>query len=154
MRTGQDTPAISNFDELLKNPARLTFEGKFLGKDGVSGTHTIGVLYDQKSKTLFCLDSLSNLCKKVKKYQNILKTHIFNSPNGEIKKIIFSNKPQQNWNEYTCNNWTIANLEALQKYLKSGAQIHDTKELNAILPDDINFILSEQYKYVLKNHQC
>lgn len=139
------------FDELLKSPARLTFEGIFFGQNGTSGTHTIGILYDQKSKTLFCLDSLSNLCKKVKEYQYILKTQIFNSPNGEIKKIIFSNKPQQNWNEYTCNNWTIANLEALQKHLKTGAKINNTNELNAVLPDDINFILDEQYKYVLKN---
>jgi len=139
------------FNELLKNPARLTFDGKFFGENGTASSHTIGILYEPKSKTLFCLDSLSNLCKQVKKYQNILKNKIFNSPNGEIKKIIFSNKPQQNWNEYTCNNWTIANLEALQKTLKSGKQINSTKKLNSVLPDDINSILDEQHNYVLKN---
>ena len=108
-------------------------------------------VYEPKTKTLFCLDSLSNLCKQVKKYQEILMNKIFNSPNGEIKKIIFSNKPQQYVNEYTCNNWTIANIEALKMALKQGKNIDSTEKLNEVLPDDINEILSKQYKYVLKN---
>ena len=74
-------------------------------------------MYEPKTKTLFCLDSLSNLCKQVKEYQDILKNQIFNSPNVEIKKIIFSNKYQQCTDEYTCNNWALANIEALQKPL-------------------------------------
>ncbi len=143
------------FDELLLKPARLTFDGNFFGKNGKSDSHTIGILYEPKSKTLFCLDSLSNLCKQVREYQEILKNQIFNSPNGEIKKIIFSNKHQQNMDEYTCNNWTIANLEALQKALKMGKKINSTEDLNKILPDNINIILQEQYEYMLKNsYQC
>lgn len=139
------------FDELLSNPARLTFNGVFFGEGGEASSHTIGILYEPKSKTLFCLDSLSNLCKKVKAYQEILKNQIFNSPNGEIKKIIFSNKPQQNVKEYTCNNWAIANIEALQRAIKAGKKIDSTEKLNEILPSDINSILREQYEYLIKN---
>jgi len=139
------------FTELLTKPARLTFDGKFFGENGAENSHTIGILYEPKSKTLFCLDSLSNLCKQVKEYQKILKNQIFNSPNGEIKKIIFSNKPQQSVNEYTCNNWTIANIEALKKALEEGMRIDCTEKLNNILPNDINTILKEQYHYVLRN---
>lgn len=138
------------FEELLNKPARLTFDSKFFGESGFMDSHTIGILFEPKTKTLFCLDSLSNFCKQVKEYQKILKKHIFNCPNCEIKKIIFSNKHQQNMNEYTCNNWTIANIEALQQALKSGKRITNTKELNAILPDDINKILQEQYDYLLQ----
>ncbi len=139
------------FDELYTNPARLTFDGNFFGENGDASSHTIGVLYEPHSKILYCLDSLSNSHKQVQKYQNILKNMVFNSPNGEIRRIIFSNKPQQNLNEYTCNNWAIANIEALQKALKSGKNIDSTSALNDILPDDINAVLREQYEYVLRN---
>ena len=129
----------------------MTFDGKLFGQNGEEGSHTIGILFDKESKTLFCLDSLSNFCKQVKNYQETLKNHIFNSPNGEIKKIIFSNKHQQNLDEYTCNNWTIANIETLQKALKDGKKIYTTKDLNDVLPNNINSILNEQYKYLLNN---
>ena len=94
---------------------------------------------------------MPNFIKEVKKYQNILKQYIFKSPNKEIKKIIFSNKHQQNPNEYTCNNWTIANIEALQHALQEGKTIINTQQLNAVLPDNINKILQEQHNYVLAN---
>lgn len=139
------------FDELLKKPARLTFDGKFFGKNGEAGSHTIGILYEPETKTLFCLDSLSNECKQVQEYQEVLKNQIFNSPNGEIERIIFSNKHQQDFDEYTCNNWAIANIEALQKALRAGKHIDNTAELNEILPDNIDSILQEQYEYVLRN---
>ena len=139
------------FDQLLEKPARMTFDGKLFGQNGEEGSHTIGILFDKESKTLFCLDSLSNFCKQVKVYQEILKNRIFNSPNGEIKKIIFSNKHQQNPDEYTCNNWTIANIETLQKALKDGKKIYTTKDLNDVLPNNINSILNEQYRYLLNN---
>ena len=139
------------FEQLLDRPARLTFDGKFFGNDGIENSHTIGVLYDKKTKILFCLDSLPNFIKEVKNYQNILKHYIFKSPNNEIKKIIFSNKHQQNFNEYTCNNWAIANIEALQRALEEGKPINNTQQLNAVLPDNINKILLEQHHYVLLN---
>ena len=139
------------FDELLNKPARLTFDGKFFGKNGNADSHTIGILYEPETKTLFCLDSLSNECKQVQEYQDILKNQIFDSPNGEIERIIFSNKHQQDFDEYTCNNWAIANIEALQKALKAGTHINNTAELNSVLPDDISSVLQEQYEYVLRN---
>ena len=139
------------FEQLFERPARLTFDGKFFGDDGIEDSHTIGILYDKKSKILFCLDSLPNFIKEVKKYQNILKSYIFKSPNNEIKKIIFSNKHQQNFDEYTCNNWAIANIEALQRALNEGKTINNTQQLNAVLPDNINKILQEQRNYVLAN---
>ena len=54
-------------------------------------------------------------------------------------------------NEFTCNNWTMANLEALQKALKEGKTIDSVEKLNEVLPDNINTILQEQYEYVLRN---
>lgn len=140
------------FDTLLTNPARMTFNGKFFGNDSSEDSHTIGILFDTKTKTLFCLDSLSNLCKQVHIYQEILKTHLFNAPNNEIKRIIFSNKNQQNMNEYTCNNWAIANIEALRKALGEGKDIDSPEKLNEILPNDINAILQDQYEYVIKHN--
>ncbi len=138
------------FEELIEHPARLTFDGDFFGINGKADSHTIGIMYEPKTKTLFCLDSLSNLCKQVKEYQDILINQIFNSPNGEIKKIIFSNKYQQGTDEYTCNNWALANIEALQKALRAGKDIDNTEKLNAVLPEDINEILKKQYEYLLK----
>ena len=38
------------FDELISKPARLTFNGKFFGNNGVPDSHTIGILYEQKTK--------------------------------------------------------------------------------------------------------
>ena len=140
------------FDELCKKPARLTFYGKFFGQYKREGTHTIGLVYMPETKTLVCLDSLPNSIDGVKKYQDILSKQIFNSPNGEIQNIIFSNKPQQTLNEYTCNNWTISNLETVQKALKEGKNINNTDDVNMLLEDDINKILKEQYEYVLKNN--
>jgi len=142
------------FNELLTKPARLTFNSILFGDGGNAGSHTIGILYEPKSKTLFCMDSLSNRSMQVKMYQDILRKQIFNSPNGEIKKIIFSNKPQQNLQEFTCNNWTIANIEALQKAISDGKNIDTPEKLNDILPNNINAILQEQYEYVLKNSKC
>ena len=32
------------FEQLFEKPARLTFDGKFFGKDGIESSHTIGIL--------------------------------------------------------------------------------------------------------------
>ena len=40
----------------------------------------------------------------------------------------------------------------LQKALKEGKNIDSTEQLNAVLPDDINVILQEQYEYMLRNN--
>ena len=139
------------FEGLYDKPARMTFYSKCFGKNGEEGTHTIGILYHPKTKTLYCLDSIPNTFKEVKEYQEALKRYVFDSPSGEIKNIIFSNKPQQNFNEYTCNNWTLANIEALQKALKEGKKIDSVEKLNEVLPDNINEILEEQYRAVIKS---
>lgn len=139
------------FGNLYAKPARMTFSGKVFGKNGEEGLHTIGLLYHPKSRTLYVLDSLPNSFKEVKEYQNILKYRIFEPMQDERIDIIFSNKAQQNMNEYTCNNWALANIEALQKALKEGKTIDSVEKLNEVLPDDINKILKEQQEYVCKN---
>ena len=140
------------FKYLYDKPARMTFSGKVFGKNGKEGFHTIGVLFHPESKTLYVLDSLPNSVKEVEEYQNILKDKVFNNlVHNKIEKIIFSSKPQQNLNEYTCNNWTFANIEALQKALKEGRTIDSVEKLNEVLPDDINKILSAQREFVLSN---
>ena len=135
----------NQISELYKKPARMTFYGDFFGHDG---RHTIGLVFNNKTKTLYCLDSLSNTLPEVQEYQEILAKKVFNSPNGEIKRIIFSNKNQQNLKEYTCNNWALANVEAVQRALQEGESIETVEQLNSVLPSDINKILREQMLFV------
>ena len=140
------------FERLHTSPARMTFSSKLFGKNGEEGFHTIGIVFHPESKTLYILDSLPNSIKEVSEYQDILKSRIFvPMPQREVNNIIFSNKPQQNMNEYTCNNWTFANIEALLKALKEGKTIDSVEKLNEVLPDDINKILSAQREFVLSN---
>lgn len=140
------------FEYLYSRPARMTFVSKLFGKNGEKGFHTIGVVFHPESKTLYILDSLPNSIKEVREYQDILMRRIFAPmPQREINNIIISSKPQQNMNEYTCNNWTFANIEALQKALKDGKTIDSVEKLNEVLPDDINKILSAQREFVLNN---
>lgn len=140
------------FERLYTSPARMTFSSKLFGKNGEEGFHTIGVVFHPESKTLYILDSLPNSIKEVSEYQDILMRRIFAPmPQREINNIIISSKPQQNMNEYTCNNWTFANIEALQKALKEGKTIDSVEKLNEVLPDDINKILSAQREFVLSN---
>lgn len=139
------------FADLYDKPARITFYGKVFGQNGEEGAHTIGILYYPASKTLYVLDSLPNSFREVKEYQNILRKRIFEPMQDECKNIIFSNKAQQNLNEYSCNNWALANIEALQKALKEGKTIDSVEKLNEVLPDDINKILEEQYEYIGKS---
>lgn len=62
---------------------------------------------------------------------------------------MFSNKPQQTLEEYTCNNWTHANLDAVIEYLKNGKDKELTPEvLDKILPKDINAVLKQQFLYI------
>jgi len=140
-----------------KGAARFTFAGNFFG-NGVyknDGVHTIGLVVDKQTKTLFVLDSLPESVPAVSDYRKKLKNFLF-VPNNydhplKFDKIIFSTRPQQNLDEYCCNNWTHANIEAVQKELKSGRKITSQEELNAILPDNINKILDEQRNYLLRN---
>jgi hypothetical protein len=53
--------------------------------------------------------------------------------------------------EYTCNNWTHANLDAVMNYIKSSPEKDLTPEvLDKILPEDINKILDNQYIYTFR----
>lgn len=134
---------------LYSKPARMTFYSKVFGENGKEGAHTIGLLYRPESKILYVLDSLPNSFKEIKKYQDIIK-EIFKPWQNRGINILFSNKAQQNMNEYICNNWALANIEALQKALREGKTIDSVEKLNEVLPDDINKILKEQLEYVCK----
>lgn len=142
-------PEINNLWE--KGAARFTVQSKMFGIGEQSGYHTIGLVADKETKNLYVLDSFCELVPEIKRFHNILKSQIFTPPFHPkgFKEIIFSSKPQQRPGEYSCNNWAIANIEALRNALKNNQKITNSKELNAVLPDDINKILEEQYKYVL-----
>ena len=140
-----------------KGASRFTFSGSQFGKDsqGYNGVHTVGLVVDKKTRTLFILDSLSDSDSYVADYRKKMENFLFKSPKDDDRfkfdRIIFSTKYQQNDDEYTCNNWTHANIEALQKELKNGKKITTSEELNEVLPDNINNILVEQKDYLLKN---
>ena len=65
------------------------------------------------------------------------------------KDVIFANKPQQTLEEYTCNNWTHANLDAVINYLENDGINKELtpKVLDKILPEDINRVLGQQFIY-------
>ena len=144
----------SGIDELRKNGvARITLYGKLYGKFGNVGSHTIGLVYDNKSNNLYIMDSLGEKLPTIKKHHKILRS-LFTPANSEkqpFNNIIISTKKQQKYNQYCCNNWTFANIEALKNALNKGEVITDSSSLNKILPEDINKVLEEQQKYVQKN---
>ena len=113
--------------------------------------HLYETQFDKKNNALLVLDSLPFDEPKVVKYRNLLLDKLFRQPRHKenFSKIIFSTKPQQNMTEYTCNNWTHANIEAVQKALDSGSSFVNSSELNEVLPNDINQILRKQKEYVI-----
>lgn len=142
-------PRIKMAELKEKGAARFTINSKLLGKNGKSGFHTVGLVVDKNTNTLFVLDSLAGAGKTVQRYHNLLISELINK--DEFSQIIRSTKPQQNFDEFTCNNWAIANIEAVQKALKSGKVINNSSDLNNILPSDINAILEEQQEFVIKH---
>ena len=126
-----------------KKFGRLTVSDRVFGKDYTCDTHTIGIVY-HKGK-YFILDSLPETYPQIKDYHERFIKFMGLDP----KKVVFSNKPQQNLQEYTCNNWTHANLDAVIDYMKNGgAEKELTPEiLDAILPENINKILYHQFLY-------
>lgn len=144
----------SGVNELKENGvARLTLYGKLYGKMGKAGSHTIGLVYDNKTNNLYIMDSLGENLPTIKKHHKILKS-LFMQTNSETQpfnNIIISTKKQQKYNQYCCNNWTFANIEAVKNALNKGENIIDSAALNKILPDDINKILDEQQKFVQNN---
>lgn len=148
--------AFSGIEELKKNGcARTTVYGKLYGKMGKKGSHTIGLVYDKNSNNLYILDSLGEGLPTIKKHHKMLK-NLFSqadltSNNKPFNNVIISTKKQQNYNQYCCNNWTFANIESLKEALNKGLKINNSNELNNVLPNDINKILSEQKTFIEKN---
>jgi hypothetical protein len=118
---------------------RWTFLSNVFSHNGEQGTHTVGLVYDRD--TLWILDSLSEANKEVKQYHKIFR-NIFGKYAKEIK---FSEKPQQTMDEYTCNNWTHANIDAVLAH--KGTPLNK-EVLDKILPDNINTILESQHNYI------
>ena len=148
------TNAIS---ELRKaGAARFNISGSAFG----NCAHTIGLVTDNKTNTLYILDSLGEHNPQMKAYHKKLKNlfdgkEYFHPEKDETQKpfnrILFNNTSQQSLDEYTCNNWTIANIEALINALNKGQKISCKEALDNILPKNINKILEAQKKYVLEN---
>lgn len=148
-----DSPPDINYvnkflNKLKENKfGRLTIMDKTYGKNGENGTHTIGIVY-HKGKYVI-LDSIPA------KYPEIKVCHekLLESLRLDPKDVIFSDKPQQTLDEYTCNNWAHANLDAVIDYLNNDGLDKDlTPEvLDKILPEDINKILEQQADYTVKS---
>ncbi len=119
---------------------RLTVTDKLFGNGANDGTHTVGIVY-HKGK-YYVLDSIPETYPKIKDYHKRLINFLELNP----KDVIFPNKPQQSLDEYTCNNWTHANLDAVINYLESGNNKDLTPEVfDEILPKDINKVLHKQF---------
>lgn len=130
-----------------KKYGRVTVTDKLFGKNGKGGTHTIGIVY-HKGKYII-LDSIPETNKGIREYhENLIK-----ELGVKRDKVLFSNKPQQSMKEYTCNNWTHANLDAVRNFLENkGKDKEITQEiLDKILPEKIDNVLQEQYLYINHN---
>lgn len=131
---------------------KMSFTGfKFNGKNAI---HSIGFIGDGKGQ-LFILDSLGNTTPEMqafhKQISDIILEHEKGVPNG-IRKVVFNTKVQQSADELTCNNWTMANLKAVQEALNKGEQIVTAGAIDRILPNDINKILEEQMELAKKSN--
>ncbi len=124
--------------------AKITFTDKLFGNN-TYGMHTIGLV--TKDNYLYVLDSLGEQTKDMKEFHSKI-AEIFSD--AGFKKIIFSSKPQQSFDEYTCNNWTFANIKTVtSEVFGKNKEIKTTEELDKILREDINNILVEQQEQVL-----
>lgn len=135
--------AESMYNLKEKGVGRLTITDKLFGKNGMDGTHTIGLVY-HNGKYVF-LDSIPQTYPEIKNYRERLVKFLGLNP----KDVVFSNKPQQTMEEYTCNNWTLANIDAVLDFWKAGGKDKDLtpQVLDEILPENINEVLSQQYEY-------
>ena len=129
-----------------KGAGRWTIFSKIFGENGAVGTHTVGLISEKDR--LWVLDSLPESYNEVKNYHDTFKK-IFGK---RFKEVHFLNKNQQTLDEYTCNNWTHANLEAVLKYKSKNPENNTLNKavLDKILPRDINKILKEQTEFVEK----
>lgn len=125
-----------------KGFGRLTVFDKLFGNGTKDGTHTVGIVYHKVK--YYILDSIPETYSEIKDFHRRLINFLKLNP----KDVMFSNKPQQSMTEYTCNNWTHANLDAVMNYIKHYPEKDLTPEVfDKILPENINKILDEQYIY-------
>ena len=119
------------------SPGRWTISSRFYGKNGESGTHTLGLF--KKNNKIYIMDSLSGSNPVTEIHHDILADIL----GGDV---VFSKKNQQKLNEFTCNNWTHANIDAILESVENGT--FDGEKIDSILPNDINKILKEQKEYI------
>ncbi len=130
---------------------RMTITDKLFGHSVEEGTHTVGLVHSRGKSggksggKYIILDSIPETYPVIKDYHKKLIKHLGLNP----KDVIFSNKPQQSLDEYTCNNWTHANLDAVIEYMKNGGKDKELTPdvLDKILPKDINTVLEQQFLY-------
>lgn len=130
-------------DEIkTQGAAKITFMDKIFGTNPSGGAHTIGLV--TRDNYLYVLDSLGEGTKELKEFHQVIR-ELFSD--AGFTDIIFSSKVQQPMNEFTCNNWTFANIKSVVNELYGQKRsIKTTEELDKILREDINNILEEQYK--------
>ncbi len=134
---------------------RLTMTGNIFG--GEDATHTIGLVFDKNNNVMYVLDSLPSSVTSTyrKNLLDILAQedkfgYLFERKhNGKHISYVFASKSQQQMNEYTCNNWAHANIEAVKEAIQDG-KILNEEELNVVLPNDINDVLRSQCDYLTK----
>ena len=148
------TDSTRNYiDELnLQKAGRWTlYSREFFGESRLGAlSHTIGLVPHHKN--LLVLDSLGEGTELQKQFHSIIKYLL---SDAGYENIIFSTKVQQPITEFSCNNWTYANINSVLNYIfrNKNAKIHSPEELNRILEEDINTILEsqridvEQFKY-------
>lgn len=149
-----ETKSITKALNKLKEQGfgRMTVTDKLFGHYVKEGTHTIGLVHNggkfggKFGGKYIILDSIPETYPEIKDYHERLIKHLGLNP----EEVIFSNKPQQTLEEYTCNNWTHANLDAVIEYMKAGGKDKElTPEvLDKILPEDINSVLEQQFLYI------
>ena len=129
--------------------AKITFLDKIFGNGLANEFHTVGLV--AKDDCLYVLDSLGEQNNKLREFH--LKVNELFLKFG-FKNIFFSTKAQQSFDEYTCNNWTYANINSfVAQFLRGDNQIQSSDDLNKILREDINTILKEQYKAIVAKNR-
>ena len=133
---------------------RLTFRGGdfAFNFDGKECNHTIGLVLDEKHRTLYVLDSLGDDEYDLKRFHKLIVEVLENkSETSKYDKIIYNKEKQQGDFDLTCSNWTWANIEAVQNGIRHGGYIANSKTLDKILPKNINQVLKEQHQYILEH---
>lgn len=140
-------------DELnLQKAGRWTlYSREFFGESRLGAlSHTIGLI--SYNNNLLVLDSLGEGTELQKQFHSKIRYLL---SDAGYENIVFSTKVQQPITEFSCNNWTYANINSVLNYIfrNKDAKINSSEELNRILEEDINTILEnqltdvEQFKY-------